>query len=244
MPPAFLMSRGYSPIRPLGGKATSIGMRSRRKPMEANGKARNKAQGEQRPASACRQLCWVRDNVRFSGSIRHQGRGLLAVPPSLDAGAEVIQHLLALPPAAVNHRQHALHEPAAGSCPCRRSSSATTPRAVPSARPRCSSVPPRPRPRTSTATPRGPAAPCTSPPFCGSGSWPHAASAALPLHARAAWPSANAVATVCPHGTDATGETACCFVPAGPRRWPCLVGPGQSSPGSHAANGPNTTASA
>src|SRR6202011_1174611 len=53
-----------------------------------------------------------RDSADGSGGIWHQGRGILVVPPGLDARAEVVQHLLALPPAGVYHRQHTLHEPA------------------------------------------------------------------------------------------------------------------------------------
>src|SRR5260370_17119318 len=52
-----------------------------------------------------------RGNVGVSGSIRHQGRGISAVSPGLDARPEVIQHLLSLPPTGVNDRQDAFDEP-------------------------------------------------------------------------------------------------------------------------------------
>ena len=53
-----------------------------------------------------------RDNVELSGSSRQQGRGISAVPPRLDARAEIIQHLLSLPLAGVNDGQNALDEAA------------------------------------------------------------------------------------------------------------------------------------
>src|SRR3954471_11997134 len=48
-----------------------------------------------------------------SGGIRHQEWRRLLESPGLDAGAEVVQHLLALPPAGFHHRQDPLHEAAA-----------------------------------------------------------------------------------------------------------------------------------
>jgi len=53
-----------------------------------------------------------RDSAGASGGVWHQGRGISVVPPALQARAEVVQHLFALPPTGVHHRQHTLHEPA------------------------------------------------------------------------------------------------------------------------------------
>src|SRR6185369_12109177 len=52
-------------------------------------------------------------NVGLSRSVRYQGRGIAAASPSLDAGAEVIQHSLPLPSAGMNDCQNAFDEPAA-----------------------------------------------------------------------------------------------------------------------------------
>ena len=51
--------------------------------------------------------------ARKLGEHRHQVGRRSVVSPCLDARAEVVQHLLALPSARVHHRQDSFHEPAA-----------------------------------------------------------------------------------------------------------------------------------
>src|SRR5439155_8690691 len=115
--------------------------RSWGKQLEWGDKGTRKAQGVQRPENAGRcsvgeptqadgsarrvesnattRVVAVWGNRRVptwtggSGGIGHQGGGRLLDSPGLDAGAEVVQHLLALPPAGFYHRQDPLHEPAA-----------------------------------------------------------------------------------------------------------------------------------